>query len=199
MLETEVKIRIVDGPSVYSKIMEFAKDVVPLIRFEDDALYDFEDRKLFKSGSMFRLRISSKATRDGMGNFSFMGKNPEYILTWKGPAETSRGFKEREELEFNMKNSAMVFKMLESFGLEPIFRYQKFRSLFDLHNIKITYDKTPMGLFLELEGDGSVINETAIRLGFSGSDFISLDYYILWKDYCRDGNMPESDMLFRET
>ena len=198
MLETEVKIRIADGPSVYLKIMEFAKDVVPLIRFEDDALYDFEDRKLFKSGSIFRLRISLKAAHDGAGNFSVIGEKPEYILTWKGPAETSRGFKEREELEFNMKNSAMVFKMLESFGLEAVFRYQKFRSLFDLHNIKITYDKTPMGLFLELEGDGSVIDETALRLGFSGSDFISLDYYSLWKDYCRDGNLPEGDMLFKE-
>ena len=198
MLETEVKIRIADGPSVYSKIMEFAKDVVPLIRFEDDALYDFEDRRLFRSGSLFRLRISSKAARDGAGNFSVIGEKLEYILTWKGPAETSRGFKEREELEFNMKDSALVFRMLESFGLEPVFRYQKFRSLFDLHNIKITYDETPMGLFLELEGGGSVIDETAIRLGFTGSDFINQDYYRLWKAYCRDRNLPEGDMLIKE-
>jgi adenylate cyclase class 2 len=199
MLETEVKIRIADGPSVYSKITEFAKNVVPIIRFEDDALYDFEDRKLFKSGSLFRLRISSNAVRDGAGNFSVIGQKPEYILTWKGPAETSRGFKEREEIEFNMKDSASVFRMLESFGLEPVFRYQKFRSLFDLHSIKITYDKTPMGLFLELEGDSRSIDETAILLGFSGSDYISLDYYVLWKEYCRNGNLPESDMLFRQT
>jgi len=199
MLETEVKIRIANGPYVYSKIMELAKSVVPLIRFEDDALYDFEDRRLFRSGSIFRLRISSKAARDGAGIFSVEGEKPEYILTWKGPADTSKGYKELEELGFNVNEPASMFRMLESLGLMPVFRYQKFRALFDLHNIKITYDETPMGLFMELEGGGSVIDETAMRLGFTGSDFINQDYYQLWKAYCRDSNLPKGDMLFKET
>lgn len=198
MRETEVKIKVTDGASVYSRITGFTEGIVPLVQFEDDALYDFPDLRLFKAGSIFRLRKSSAAVRDEAGNFSAKPDSEKYKLTWKGPSDTSRGNKEVEELEFDIGEPAAMFGMLRSFGLTPLFRYQKFRSVFELNGVKIIYDETPMGLFLEIEGEADKIDETAGGLGFTRSEFISLDYYSLWRAYCRENNLPEGDMLFKD-
>lgn len=198
MRETEVKIKVTDGVSVYSRITGFAEGIVPLVLFEDDTLYDFPDIRLFKAGSIFRLRRSSAAVRDEAGKYTAKPDPEKYKLTWKGPSDTSRGYKEVEELEFDVSEPAAMSGMLRSFGLTPLFRYQKYRSVFELRGVKIIYDETPMGLFLEIEGEADKIDETAGGLGFARPDFISLDYYSLWRAYCRENNMPEGDMLFND-
>ena len=197
MLEIEVKIRIKDKTLILTKISEMTGAAGIQGRFEDDTLYDFQDLRLFDSGAMFRLRISSKAIVDDAEQFLIKDKNPRYTLTWKGILNIDSSFKEREELEFDVEDRSALFSMLKTFGLEPVFRYQKFRISANLADGKIFLDETPMGYFLEIEGKPAWIDKAAALLGFKSSDYINLDYYMLWRQYCTENRLPHGDMLFK--
>lgn len=196
MLEVEIKIRIKDKTPILSKIRELAEGMELKGRFEDDTLYDFKDLRLFDVGAIFRLRISSAIIIESTGGFKISEDNPRYILTWKGVLNVKSSFKERQELEFDVEDRSALFAMLKSFGLKPIFRYQKYRIFLSLPEGKIFLDETPMGCFLEIEGKTSWINKYASLLGFKPSEYINLDYYMLWRQYCAEKKIPHGDMLF---
>ena len=59
--------------------------------------------------------------------------------------------------------------VLSRLGYQRAFRYEKFRTKYSAGEGLITVDETPVGIFLELEGPGYWIDETATRLG-SGRD-----------------------------
>jgi predicted adenylyl cyclase CyaB len=198
MLEIEVKIRIKDKSLILSKISGMAGEANLKCRFEDDTLFDFDDLRLFDSGAMFRLRISSEAEIDNAERFIIKDNNPGYTLTWKGILNIDSSFKEREELEFDVEDSSAVFPMLKSFGLKPVFRYQKYRFSADLADGKIFLDETPMGYFLEIEGKPDWIDRASSLLGFKSSEYINLDYYMLWRQYCAENRLPGGDMLFKD-
>jgi adenylate cyclase class 2 len=81
---------------------------------------------------------------------------------------------ERHETE--VKNEKHLRKILKSLGLQPVFQYSKFRTVFRKKRLTICLDETPIGDFLELEGQQSEIVRFADTLNFSKKDFIKLDY-----------------------
>ncbi len=73
--------------------------------------------------------------------------------------------------------------------------------------LKLTVDETPIGLFVELEGQREEIDRAAGMLGFARSDYINKSYGALFVEERRlagpaSGKEPTSfsgitDMLFR--
>jgi len=92
-----------------------------------------------------------------------------------------------------------MHRILTALGLRPMFRYEKFRTTYalrGLRNLKIEFDETPIGAFLELEGSPSAIDRAARLLGYARSHYITQTYGALYiADRRRHGSRP-TDMLF---
>ncbi|MFQ6037183.1 MAG: class IV adenylate cyclase [Candidatus Aminicenantales bacterium] len=166
MTEIEVKIPVQDPEGLKKKLLALGA-VLRRERFrEENTLYDFDGQPLFHQREALRLR------KEGQKAF----------LTFKGPCQKSRHFKIREEFETEVKNLKHTKKILRALGLRPSFSYGKYRTIFKKNRLKVCLDETPIGAFLELEGERSDIVRFAKALGFSRRDFIKKDYIQLLKE-----------------
>ncbi len=189
MLEIEIKLKV-DKEKV-SKILP--DETCPVSRvFEDDILYDFNDFRLTKNGYLLRLR--SRFPVDASENID--ADNGEFVLTWKGPAEKEKTYKKREELEFDFKEKSAAERFVSSLGLTRIWRYQKYRNIYKTEGLVITLDSTPMGVFMELEGEPEFIDKYAAISGFSRDDYITGTYYDLWQEYRKTNRDAPEVMVF---
>ncbi|UCC40087.1 MAG: class IV adenylate cyclase [Candidatus Aminicenantes bacterium] len=166
MIEIEVKIRINDIPSFSEKISNLGATVEKERFLEENSLYDFRSKALEKKQQALRLRRTNK----------------KILLTFKGPPQKSRKFKIREEHETEVRNEKQLRKILKSLGLQPVFNYQKYRTVYRKKNLKVCLDEMDIGNFIELEGERNEIAKFAKALGFSKDEFIKLDYVQLIKN-----------------
>jgi adenylate cyclase, class 2 len=152
-VETEVKIRFPAGAGVARQTIEAHGYQLSEPRtLEADQLFEREGDELRRSGRLLRLRrTGDRAT-----------------ITYKGPASGGQ-YKSREEIEFDVSGPKELVQVLDRLGYSPSFRYEKYRTKFANPNEPglITVDETPIGVFLELEGEPNWIDRTATRLGFS--------------------------------
>lgn len=148
---------------------------------EFNIVFDFADGRLRRAGALLRLRKASHTA----------------VLTYKGPAESAR-HKIREELEVEVSEFDTAQQILSLLRLEPVFRYEKFRTEFASPRQAgvATLDETPIGVFCELEGHPSWIDRTARRLGFDESDYITSSYATLYLNFCKRQGLPPEDMVF---
>lgn len=160
MLEIEVKIKIEHLAEVKEKILSLGATLIKERHEHDDTFYDFPSLELRRKHHALRVRKINKKT----------------FLTFKGPEQQSRKFKIREEFETEVKNERHLRKILKSLGFQPVFQYSKFRTVFRNKRLTICLDETPVGNFLELEGQQSDIVKFAHKLDVSKEDFIKLDY-----------------------
>jgi len=165
MVEIEVKIRINDVSAVGEKISNLGAKVEKERFLEENTLYDFRSKDLQKKQQALRLRKINK----------------KILLTFKGPPQKSRKFKIREEYETGVRNEKQLKKILKSLGLQPVFSYQKYRTIYRKKNLKVCLDETHIGNFIELEGKRNEIVKFSKALGFSKNEFIKLDYIQLMK------------------
>ena len=57
-----------------------------------------------------------------------------------------------------------------------MFRYQKYRESWSYRGQEIEVDETPIGSFLEIEGDAEGIAAVARELGYSPADYVAESY-----------------------
>ena len=160
MLEIEVKIKIEDLDEIKEKILQKGATLAKERHLHDDTFYDWPELELRKKHFALRVRKINK----------------KVFLTCKGPEQKSRKFKIREEYETEVKNERHLRKILKSLGLQPVFKYSKSRTVFRVKRLTVCLDETPIGNFVELEGQQSEIVKFARELGFSKDNFIKLDY-----------------------
>jgi adenylate cyclase class 2 len=175
--ETEVKLRVEDAGAARASLRRIGAALVHPRHFEDNVLFDDAAGSLRASGTVLRLR-----------------RTPEGgVLTFKGPREIRDGLKSREELETAVDEPGAAHAILERLGYRPVFRYQKYRESWTLRGQEIEVDETPIGVFLEIEGDVDGIHAVAKDLGYRSSDYVSESYVAL---YLAAGG--QGDMVFRE-
>jgi adenylate cyclase class 2 len=180
-VEIEIKLRVPDLERARGAIMQLGYQIHHERTHEWNAVFDTRGSRLRGKGYLLRLRR--------FGNSA--------IVTFKGTSIEGR-HKQREEIEFNVsdtENTALVFERL---GFRPTFRYEKFRTEYAKPGVEgvITVDETPIGNFLELEGPGPWIDDTAGRLGYRESDYIKLSYGALYIEHCKSTGTARGDMLF---
>lgn len=166
MIEIETKIRINDIKKLIDKIISEGAILDKERHFEENTLYDFSSHSLFKKQHALRLRKINK----------------KIFITFKGSKQKSRKFKIREEYETEVKNEKQMKKIFKSLGLIPVFNYNKFRTVYRKKHLKICLDESPVGNFMELEGQRNDIVKFSKALGFSKKEFIKLDYIQLIKN-----------------
>lgn len=179
-IETEVKIAFNADPREARELIERAGYASGEPRIlESDQLFDRGPADLRNADQLLRLRRSgARAT-----------------VTYKGPATRER-YKSREEIEFDVSDPAAFELVLSRLGYTPGFRYEKYRTKFPAPPGIITIDETPIGVFLELEGPANWIDSTALRLGFSPSEYCTLSYAALYRDYLRSHGGAPVNMVF---
>jgi predicted adenylyl cyclase CyaB len=175
-LETEVKVRLASPREIRRNLESLGAVLVRERHLEDNVLFDDEAHSLRASGSVLRLRETPHAR----------------YLTFKGPRETVGGVKTREERETAVEDAAEVRAILHHLGYRAVFRYQKYRESWLHRGQAIELDETPIGAFLEIEGDFEGISAVASELGFAPNDYVEESYVGLY--VAANGT---EDMLFK--
>ena len=190
--EIEIKLRIPDLPLLLRQFARLKAKLMHARVHEMNTLYDTPDANLARHGRMLRLRVehpAGPANGTKRARKTVDGKRQTCAwLTFKGPtkgapADEQGRYKVREEQELRISDHEGMPKVLEALGLQPCFRYEKFRSTFrlpGLRGVKLMLDETPIGTFVELEGGRQEIDRAAGLLGFARSDYITQTYGALF-------------------
>jgi adenylate cyclase class 2 len=158
--ETEVKLRLESPDVARERLRGVGAVLVRERHFEDNVLFDDKSGSLRESGTVLRLRQTPHGG----------------VLTFKGPREMEGGIKSREERETAVEAPEQVRAILRNLGYRPVFRYQKYRESWSYRDQEIEVDETPIGAFLEVEGDPDGIAAVAGELGFSPADYLAESY-----------------------
>ncbi len=171
MTETEIKLAISDPKAFRNRLRLLGWSVCVRRQQERNFVYDYPDQSLFKSGRLLRLRQVGKRG----------------WMTVKGPPRRGTVHKIRDEFEIETKQTDVLRRMLETLGYDLLWKYEKFRAVYQRQGEPglIFVDETPIGNFVELEGDAVWIDRMAKKLGFRPSDYITASYRELFTEYQR--------------
>jgi adenylate cyclase class 2 len=172
-LEIEVKIRVQFLDPWRQKIRLLPAILEAARVFERNIVFDSTRGDLRKQNILLRLRQ----------------QGAQAILTVKMPAQGNSIYKIREETEVQVSDFANMEKMIQAIGFQEFFVYEKYREVFKVHETRIMVDETPIGDFIEIEGDPERIDAIAVRLGFSAADYITDSYYRLFLSSGGTGHM----------
>jgi adenylate cyclase, class 2 len=178
--EVEIKLPCRSLDAVRENLRDRRAESLSPLHLETNDLYDDSDGRLAGSGRTLRLRRA----------------NGETILTYKGPARFEGGIKTREERETRVSHAGEAEHILAGLGFSPRFRYEKRREEWKLAECTVALDHTPIGDFVEIEGDPSAIRQVVAALELDPSEAIPYSYaklYALRRQ--KDPSLPP-DMTF---
>lgn len=173
MHETEIKLRAKEPVAeVRSRLRRAGFSEHRPRAFEANLLLDTSDAQLRGRREVLRLR-------------EFDG---EAIITYKGPSEPGTRHKSREEIETRVSDGPAVLALFDRLGFRPTYRYEKYRTEYGREGEPgvVTLDETPIGVFLEIEGEGEWIDTVAGQLGFGDVDYITDSYATLYRRHCEE-------------
>lgn len=163
-IENEVKLRAASGDAARQALARVGATLVTARHLEDNLLFDSPRRTLGRRGTVLRLRRTPAAA----------------FLTLKEARPTEGGIKRRQEIELTVDQPDALQTILERLGFRVGFRYQKYREAYAWKGLEIVIDDTPIGAFIEIEGDPEGIHAAARALGYGRRDYISESYVALF-------------------
>jgi len=180
--ETEIKVPVDNLLSVRRRLEEAGWRCVARTQRETNLVLDVEGGMLDSEDRLLRLR-------------SYAGTG---TLTFKGPTSYSGAVKVREELEVQVSDLEAMAAVFARLGFHPAVRYEKDREVWRKGPLVATLDHTPMGDFVEVEGDIESVAAAAASLGVDPARAVRGSYISLWEQYRLqhpDENLPK-DMVF---
>jgi adenylate cyclase class 2 len=213
--EIEIKLAIRDGKALARALKRMgAKPANPKAprMHEMNLIFDTPDGGLAKHGQLLRIRTETPAPVKKAGRSKIAGRT---LLTFKSPPESlaigdvgtsgDRRHKVREEIETELTDGATLQRIFEGLGLRGWFRYEKYRTTYVLpgkhvwaKGLLIEVDETPIGTYVELEGESAAIDRAAKELGYSTRDYVLKNYLVLYVEECKRRGEQPKDMLFGE-
>jgi adenylate cyclase, class 2 len=211
--EIEIKLAIRDGKALARALKRLgAKPANPKAprMHEMNLIFDTPDGGLAKHGQLLRIRTETPAPVKKGGQSKIAERT---LLTFKSPPEAlaigdvgpsgDRRHKVREEIETVLTDGATMRRIFEGLGLRGWFRYEKYRTTYVLpgrhawaKGLLIEVDETPIGLFVELEGQAGAIDRAAKELGYSTREYVLKNYLVLYVEECKGRGETPKDMLF---
>jgi adenylate cyclase, class 2 len=184
MKEIEIKLRVVDRPLVLRRLVELGWRARGKRELERNSVYDKADGALRAAGCLLRVRDSAGIC----------------LLTLKLPSDEAGPHKVKEEFEIEASDCAVLGRILGGLGYRVAWRYEKYRTYFERTSAsgEIVLDETPIGDFLELEGEPAWIDRTAVELGFSSWDYITATYGALFEAHRAQNSGVGTDMVFSD-
>jgi adenylate cyclase class 2 len=183
-LETEVKLACDDLDRLRKAGLTLR--ITKPRHFEDNWLLDTSDHLLMGRGAALRVRVA----------------NGKGLVTYKGVTgqTASSPLKVREEIESEVADPDRIIELFERLGYFRAFRYQKYRTVYAAtlgqSRLEVTYDETPMGNFIEIEGDEDAVMGALRAADFSDGDIIRDSYPELQMRRCKARGVPLEDLVF---
>jgi adenylate cyclase class 2 len=180
MIEREIKLPFADHEAARRAVLAAGGRLVASRRLIEDRLFDTPDSRLRREGLALRVR------RDA----------GQVLLTCKSPAPGGL-VKTREELETRAGDAETIEMILNALGYREAFRSEKYREEFALAGgVSVALDETPIGVFVELEGEEAAIVAAAATLGRGPADFVLESYPSLYRGWCRARGLSPGRMVF---
>ena len=178
-VEREIKLRYASVTSAREAVTAVGATPLRGRRLQDDRLLDWPDGRLRQRRCVLRIRDEA----------------PSGWLTFKAPPQLAT-MKVREELETKIGDAALLLTLFERLGLQVWFRYQKYREEFERHGVIVAIDETPIGDFVELEGDESGITTLAQAMGRTREEYELTSYRGLFVKERAGRGMNTTQMVF---
>jgi adenylate cyclase class 2 len=169
--EVEVKIRVDDAEKLSAALASAGFHLATPRTHEFNTLFDYPDLSLRARGEVLRLRLYGE----------------KWTLTHKSKGSVGR-HKSRMERETRVNDGETVAAIFAALGLQPSFRYEKYRAEWSDGAGHVVIDETPIGTIAELEGPAEWIDRTAERLGIAQSEYITQSYaqlFYQWRERSR--------------
>ncbi len=180
--EIEIKVPCDDLAAARKKLQDLGANPLSALHFESNDLYDDDAGSLAGSGRALRLRRAGDAA----------------ILTFKGPARFSEGVKVREERETRVSEPGEAEAILAGLGLSRRFRYEKKREEWTLEDCAVALDETPIGNFIEVEGEPPAIRRAVASLGLDFASAVPYTYARLYAERRKKDPTLPPDMIFQD-
>jgi len=177
MKETEIKFPMENLEKVRERLTQKGAEREAGF-FEDNIVYDDPEGNLFRRRELLRLR-----------------KSDDVFLTFKKPVEKAQ-FKVMEEHEVRVSDFEETHRIITALGYRKVFRYQKQREIFRFQGTEVLLDHTPIGNYVEIEGEKEHILEVCTTLGLSMEEGTPKNYLELYRDYCKRMKLKPKDMVF---
>jgi adenylate cyclase, class 2 len=209
--ETEIKLRVADPKKLRARLKTLGARMLGRGDgrvHESNVLYDTAEEGLRQRGQLLRIRTEM------LGGASNKRRNERVLVTFKRPIEGDDSWREeegpqrrhkvREEIEVEVSDGADQARIFEGLGMRGGFRYEKFRTTYQLpksqkwaNRLLIEMDETPIGVFMELEGPAKAIDRAAKLLGYEERDYIVANYLSLYLAECRRKGEKPGHMVFQ--
>jgi adenylate cyclase, class 2 len=209
--ETEIKLRVADPKKLRARLKTLGARMLGRGDgrvHESNVLYDTAEEGLRQRGQLLRIRTEM------LGGASIKRRNERVLVTFKRPIEGDDSWREeegpqrrhkvREEIEVEVSDGADQARIFEGLGMRGGFRYEKFRTTYQLpksqkwaNRLLIEMDETPIGVFMELEGPAKAIDRAAKLLGYEERDYIVANYLSLYLAECRRKGEKPGHMVFQ--
>ena len=173
--EIEVKFLLRDRNELTRKLQELGAQRLYPETFEDNIVLDRRG-ELRTRGALLRVRKFGKYA----------------LATFKGPMAIEGGIKSREEVQTGVESFELAIQLFDSLGFKPVFRYQKFREVWRVHEAEVVIDRTPIGDYFEIEGSMEQIRTIAGELGMNMDQALRQSYADLYRQARRTrADLPE--------
>lgn len=176
--ETEVKIKVPDLGAMAQRIRAAGGALAGERVHERNVRYDDNAGSLTPAGRVLRLR-----------------QDRDIRLTYKEPRAGDGGMT-RTELEVSVSDFETAHRILGALGFAPAWEYEKYRTTYRLDACEIVLDETPMGDFIEIEGDVAGIEAALRALQLQDARRITESYSVLFERVKRRLGLTFRDLTF---
>ncbi|MEI6246443.1 MAG: class IV adenylate cyclase [Acidobacteriota bacterium] len=163
MIEQEIKLRFDTHEAARQAVITAGGRLVRSERPLDDRYLDTADDHLGNERCALRIRREPGVT----------------TLTFKGPIEAGP-VKSREEIETTVADADIAEALFGKLGYTEWWRILKHREDYLIGDVKVFIDRTPVGVFVEIEATPDEIAVTAGLLGRGPRDYILDSYRALY-------------------
>lgn len=178
--EIEAKFYVQDLDLIKNRVQELGAYLTQERVLETNLRFDLPDGRLRARGRVLRLR-----------------RDTEVRLTYKGGSQNDQGVLSREEIEFVVEDFEKARQFLEALGYHKLVYYEKYRTIYQLHETSIMLDELPYGNFIEIEGNSvESIRDFADRLHLDWAAAIPTSYHALFERARSALNLLFKDISF---
>jgi adenylate cyclase class 2 len=184
-VEIEVKFPVADPARLHEQLLGLGFQVETPSTFERNVLFDTPDHSLRAKRTILRVRQYGE----------------RWILTHKclpegyNPEERHKHRVETETVVADGEALAVIFRNL---GYREAFVYEKWRTEYADATGHCVIDRTPIGVYAELEGPEQWIDAVSHQLGIAPGELSTLSYGRLFEQWRSRTESPARNFTFAE-
>jgi adenylate cyclase class 2 len=177
--ETEAKFYVRRLADMARNMVSSGAHLVQARTHELNLRFDTPDGEFQREGRVLRLRQDEAAH-----------------LTYKDGSESVEGAVSRREIEFSVSDFDSAREFVEALGYKVVFMYEKNRTTYELDNAHIMLDETPIGDFVEIEGELGRLRPIAKKLGLDWEAAVPASYHALFERIRLKRGLKSGDLSF---